>query len=300
MKIVIGTRGSELALVQAELTKKALLAAEPTLSIETKIITTEGDVNQKPIPLDVNGKGWFTKEIEEELLKGTIDIAVHSLKDVGDEMPPGLVLAAYLPREDARDVLLTKNGETLETLPLGAVVGTDSARRKVQLLAIRSDLKVESVRGNVPTRITKMETGTYDALILAAAGLKRLSIEDRIVRYFEQSEMTSAPGQGIMAIQTRENEIELLSLLARVNDEEAARAARTERAFSHAVGGGCKSPTAAYASQNGDTMHLVGMTLDSKEKIVRGEMNASVSESETLGELLAKKLLAEGGYGKSS
>lgn len=293
MKIVIGTRGSALARVQADMAAKTLKDADASLEIEIRIVETTGDVNQAPIPLDANGKGWFTKEIEEELLAEKIDIAVHSLKDVADEMPAGLVLAAYLPREDARDVLVTKDGQTLEALKAGARVGTDSARRKVQLLALRSDLNIESVRGNVPTRLAKLDAGEYDAVVLAAAGLKRLGLQGRITRYFEQSEMTSAPGQGIMAIQARARDADLLALLAKINDAEAAHAAHIERAFSHALGGGCKSPTGAYASREGESMRLVGMTQGVNGVLIRGESSAPIASSEHLGDQLAQELLAK-------
>lgn len=302
--VVIGTRGSALALVQADIAAAALRAADPSLAIEVKVITTQGDVNQAPIPLDENGKGWFTKEIEAALLDASIDIAVHSLKDMADEQPPGLALGAYLPREDARDALVTRDGRPLEQLPNGAVIGTDSIRRQVQMLAMKPDARMESLRGNVPTRLKKLDDGVaasedgspYDAIILAAAGLKRLGLEQRVTRYFSFEEMTSAPGQGIMAVEARASDAEMLALLARVNDEEAARAAHIERAFSRAMGGGCKSPVGAYAHRDGDTVRLVGMTLDIAGRIVRDEKAAPVAASGDLGEMLAQELLARGGH----
>jgi hydroxymethylbilane synthase len=291
-KIVIGTRGSALARIQTVLAAAALRAAAPSIEIEVRIITTTGDVNQAPIPLDENGKGWFTKEIEEALLAREIDIAVHSLKDMPDELPPGLMLAADLPREDARDVLVAKEGMTLATLPKGSKVGTDSARRRVQALAVNPELEVVSVRGNVPTRIEKLDRGEYDALILAAAGLVRLGTTDRIREYLEQDVMTSAPGQGIMAIEARADDAVVLALLQKASDEDAARAAMIERAFSRAVGGGCKSPVGAYAEIEGGIARLVGM-IETDHGIVRGERSASVSESDGLGAMLAKELLAQ-------
>jgi hydroxymethylbilane synthase len=292
MKIVIGTRGSTLARTQAKIAAAALVAIDSTLVIETRIISTSGDVNQAPIPLDTNGKGWFTKEIEDELLQGTIDIAVHSLKDLADEPPEGLMLAAYLAREDARDALVTKGNVPMEKLIVGAIVGTDSERRKVQLNLLRPDLKVESVRGNVPTRLAKMDAGGYDALVLAAAGLKRLGLEERVSRYFTQQEMTSAPGQGILALQIRANHPELQVLLTKVDDEAASHAAQIERSFSRAIGGGCKTPTASYAWKEHDTCHVIGMTLDSHGNIIRGQKDMAWSESERIGETLAQELLA--------
>ena len=207
--LIIGPRGSELAHVQAGIVRHALQAVEPKLQIQVKIIRTYGDVNQQPIPLDTIGKGWFTKEIERALLDGSIDLAVHSLKDLAHEIPAGLHIGAHLPREDARDVLITKHGESLEELPRGAIIGTDSLRRQTQMCALRPDVKAQSLRGNVLTRLKKLSSENYNAIILAAAGLKRLGLENRITRYFDPIEMTPAPGQGILALQAKQNGAEL-------------------------------------------------------------------------------------------
>jgi hydroxymethylbilane synthase len=291
--LIIGTRGSALALVQADIVVRALKAADPSCNTEVRVITTRGDVNQNPIPLDTIGKGWFTGEIEQALMEGEIDMAVHSLKDMGEDMPPGLSILAYLPREDARDALITKRGEALEDLPQGAIVGTDSARRQAQMLALRPDLRMESLRGNVPTRLEKLSSQNYDAVILAAAGLKRLGLEARITRYFEPDEMTPAPGQGILALQAREDNATLARLLSLINDPAAARAAHIERSFSKVMGGGCKSPTGAYAWRDGEVCRLIGMTLDTEEKILREEIEAPWDKSDAIGEELAHRLLRE-------
>jgi hydroxymethylbilane synthase len=316
-KIVIGTRGSDLALKQTDIVSRAITTADPSVKIEVRIITTTGDTNQNPIPTTAKGKGWFTKEIEEELLAGTIDLAVHSLKDVGEKQPKGLMLAAYLPREDARDALITKNGESLENLRKGAVVGTDSPRRQAQMLALRPDLNMKSLRGNVPTRLQKLD-GTfvpknnvkgdtdgkaapaekYDAIILAVAGLKRLGLEKRIIRTFEPNEMTPAPGQGIMTVQTRSDDEAVRKILALINDADATLMATIERSFSRTTGGGCKSPTGAYAFRDGSECVLVGMIAEEDgSKVIRGEMRVTwgSSEADSLGETLAKKLLAQRG-----
>ncbi len=289
--LVIGTRGSELALKQADIARRTLLGVEPKLQIQIKIIKTHGDMNQEPIPLDTIGKGWFTKEIESALFNMEIDLAVHSLKDMAEEMPIQLTIGAYLPREDARDVLITKNGESLEELQRDAVIGTDSLRRQVQMRALRRDVRMESLRGNVPSRLHKLESGSYDAIILAAAGLKRLGLTDRITRYFTPHEMTPAPGQGILAVQVRENDPTLRSILASINDLAAARAAHIERSFSGVMGGGCKAPTGAYVSREGDQCRFVGMTVDTDMKIIREETRTPWERNEKLGELLAKRLL---------
>jgi len=290
-RIIIGTRGSALALKQADITANAIRTINSSIDIDICIIQTHGDVNQNPIPLDTIGKGWFTKEIEDALLIGEIHLAIHSLKDMADDMPVGLHIGACLAREDARDVLITKHGESLEELPQGAVIGTDSSRRQIQMKALRLDVVMKSLRGNVPTRLDKLVAEPYDAVILAAAGLKRLGLEERITRYFEPHEVTPAPGQGILAIQTKEGDVELHELLAAINDKEAAQVAHIERSFSKMMGGGCKSPTGAYAFRVGDQCHLIGMRADSAMNIMREEMSAPWDTSEQLGEMLAKKLL---------
>ena len=287
-RIVIGTRGSALALKQTEIIKSAIQAVNPALAIEVRVIETHGDINQNPIPLDTVGKGWFTEEIENALLSGEIDLAVHSLKDMADDMPEGLHIGAYLPREDASDVLITKDGGSLSQ---GAVVGTDSSRRQIQMKALRPDVIMKSMRGNVPTRLQKLESEPYDAVILAAAGLKRLNLAHRITQYFEPHEMTPAPGQGILAIQAKAGNKELEKLLAAINDADAAHVARIERSFSKTMGGGCKSPTGAYAFRDGDECVLIGMRADSESNIRRDEMRAPWGANEKLGETLALKLL---------
>lgn len=315
-KIIIGTRGSELALKQADIVATALKvkAAETgsTLTIEVRTIVTYGDTNQSPIPLDTIGKSWFTKEIENELRAGTIDIAVHSLKDLAMEDPEGLTLAAYLPREDARDALITRRGEPLEKLHRGAIVGTDSPRRQSQMLAMRPDLTMKSLRGNVPTRIKKLE-GTfegkngsagsdenYDAIILAIAGLKRLGLEGKAVRYFEPDEMTPAPGQGILAVQARSDDTAVQEILAHINDADVAHIAEIERSFARATGAGCKSPVGAYAYReksgdgSADVCHLIAMVArEDGTNIIRGTAQAPWGASTSLGEKLAKKLLGK-------
>lgn len=291
-KIVVGTRGSVLALKQVDIVKEVLQQLEPSLIVEVKKIETYGDVNQGPIPLDSVGKGWFTKEIEDALLSGDIDVAVHSLKDMGDVMQSGLTIGAYLSREDARDALVTKNGGSLEALPHGAVIGTDSVRRQVQMRALRPDVEMRSLRGNVLTRLEKLKNEPYDAILLAAAGLKRLGREDAIKETFDIERMTPAPGQGILAVEIREGGA-IAALLERINDEEVAHIARIERSFSRALGGGCKSPVGAYACKHGDDCKLVGMYAGDNGRIRRAELSAPWSESERLGERLAEVLLKQ-------
>ena len=218
MHIIIGTRGSDLALAQTDIVKKLVTSLDPSITVEIKVIKTEGDKNMAPIPTDVVGKGWFTKEIEKALLTREIDLAEHSLKDLGEVLPEGLIISAIPARGDVRDVLVSKNNIQVKDLPEGAIIGTDSARRKVLLLQMRSDLQVESVRGNVNTRLRKLQEEDYDALVLAAAGLQRLGMEDIITEYFDPFEFIPAPGQGAIAIQTRSSDTELNRLLVKIND----------------------------------------------------------------------------------
>jgi hydroxymethylbilane synthase len=291
-KIIIGTRGSDLALKQVHIVGEALRMIDSTIVIEVRIITTRGDVNQGPIPVDVVGKGWFTREIEQELLKGGIDIAVHSLKDMAQEMPTGLIIAAYPSREDSSDALITKNGESLENLKQGAVIGTDSIRRQVQMKALRPDAEMKSIRGNVPTRIQKLESEPYDAIILASAGLKRLGLEKKIVYNFKPNEMTPAPGQGILAIQARESDSEIRKILDFINDKDTEQIALIERSFSEKIGGGCKSPVGAHAYKEGSEYRLMGMIASKdNKKIIRQELSAPEGKHQNLGIELAENIL---------
>lgn len=293
-KIVIGTRGSKLALKQSDIVKEKLLAKHPDLQIEIKIIKTEGDTNASPIPLDTIGKGWFTKEIENELLGGQIDIAVHSLKDLPEELPPGLCIAAYPEREDPRDVLVSKSGADFAALPQGAVIGTDSTRRDAQARALRPDIKVKSVRGNVPTRLQKLAEQDYDAIIIAAAGLKRLGLEAKITQYFEPDQLTPAPGQGILAVEARQNDPEVQALMREINDADAELVAKIERNFSKVVGGGCKEPVGAYALCDAESVTLLGMAAKPDGTlVVRQKISGSKNQAEELSAKLAAEILKE-------
>lgn len=258
-EIIIGSRGSALALEQARIVEQMLARVYPRLRVGVKIITTEGDKNFAPIPLDVVGKEWFTKEIESELLRGGIDIAVHSLKDLPAVLPDGLAIVCVPERIDVRDVLVSQHRQTLRDMPAGAVIGTDSARRKCQLLHIRPDVVVRSIRGNINTRLEKLKSGLYDAIVLAAAGLKRLGLEGLVAEYFDPTAFVPAPGQGALAIEASKDNHALGELLQPLFDPAVAAAVSAERTFSLSVGGGCKSPTGAYGVVRGDTLRLIGM-----------------------------------------
>jgi hydroxymethylbilane synthase len=297
-RIVIGTRGSALALKQTELVRQALLGVDNTLSVDVKIIATQGDTDARPIPLDVVGKGWFSMEIERCLQTGEIDLAVHSLKDLPEKLAEGLVIGAVTEREDARDVLVLKRHKNLKELPNGAVIGTDSIRRKVQLLALRPDIKVESMRGNVPTRLEKLlaSDSHYDGIMLAAAGLHRLGLAKEITEYVDIEVVAPAPGQGALAVELMASNKKLAALVARINHAATDREVRAERAFSMAVGGGCKKPVGAYAiskkdSSGKETLRLMGMIGTSA--IVRGDITGSFNEAQEIGIKLARRLLAE-------
>jgi hydroxymethylbilane synthase len=290
--IIIGSRGSDLALCQSEFISKKLQSLAPTILVDIQIITTKGDINKDPIPLTEVGKGWFTKEIEQALLEGTIDVAVHSLKDLPEQLPEGLYIGAIPEREDPRDVLITREGQQLQALKKGAIIGTDSLRRKVQILEMRSDLVVESIRGNVPTRLKKLHTESYDAVVLAAAGLHRLGLQDRITHYFEPEEMTPAPGQGALAIELRTNDTALGTIVAAMNDPLTELTSKAERAFSQAIGGGCKQPIGVYAMCEQDRVTIQAMAAPQDcSRIVRDSISGSCTECVSLGQELAARML---------
>ena len=291
MHIIIGTRGSDLALAQTDIVKKLVTSLDPSITVEIKVIKTEGDKNMAPIPTDVVGKGWFTKEIEKALLTREIDLAEHSLKDLGEVLPEGLIISAIPARGDVRDVLVSKNNIQVKDLPEGAIIGTDSARRKVLLLQMRTDLQVESVRGNVNTRLRKLQEEDYDALVLAAAGLQRLGMEDIITEYFDPFEFIPAPGQGAIAIQTRSSDTELNRLLVKINDTKTELETIAERLFTKAMGGGCKLPVGAYAVIEGDQLKLYGMVAEEDGSYFRkGSITGKAKDVEKLGKDLVLRL----------
>jgi hydroxymethylbilane synthase len=284
----IGTRGSALALWQARWVASQLEAAGFTPSIE--VIHTTGDRVLDVTLAKVGTKGMFTKEIEEALLSGAIDIAVHSLKDMPAEIPPGLTLAAVPVRADARDAAC---GRQLDSLPQGAKVGTSSPRRAAQVRALRPDLEILDIRGNVDTRLRKLDEGRYDAILLASAGLDRLGWGARIVERFDPSRLCPAPGQGALAIEAREGS-EAAQLAARVLDDEAARRAVTaERAVLLELGAGCQAPVGAHATPRNGVLHLDAVVaLPDGSRLVR--WNEEGSEPATLGRNAARRMLERG------
>lgn len=291
--LVIGSRGSKLALWQAEQARERLRLLNPHVDIHIEIIKTTGDVKNDPLSV-IGGKGVFTKELEDALLDGRIDIAVHSLKDLPTILPDGLSIAAICEREDARDALVLRAGSangSLLSLPQGAIVGTSSQRRLAQLKALRSDVVVRDLRGNVDTRIRKLDEGQYDAVILASAGLVRLGLQERISARIAVSEMLPAVGQGAIAIETRIDNEFAVGSVSPLDHGETRLACLAERAFLRGLGGGCQLPIAAHAVIDGERLHLDGLVAkpDGSE-ILRDSLSGLSSEAEALGSRLASHL----------
>ena len=295
--LVIGSRGSKLALWQAEQARERLRVLNPHVDVSIEIIKTTGDVKNDPLSV-IGGKGVFTKELEDALLDGRIDIAVHSLKDLPTILPDGLSIAAICEREDARDALVLRAGSengSLLHLPQGAIVGTSSQRRLAQLKALRSDVVVRDLRGNVDTRIRKLDEGQYDAVILASAGLVRLGLQERISARIAVSEMLPAVGQGAIAIETRIDNEFAVGSVSRLDHRETRLACLAERAFLRGLGGGCQLPIAAHAVLENGLLKLDGLVAkpDGSE-ILRGSLSGSSEASEALGSALAEQLLTQG------
>ena len=257
--LVIGSRGSPLALKQADLVKNRLLQANPHLPIAVRRIVTTGDQRTGPPLHQIGGKGVFTKEIEEALLGGKIDLAVHSLKDLPTELPDGLCLGAITPREDARDAFVSNRFGCLAELPPQSTVGTSSLRRQCQILHLRPDLQVKNLRGNLDTRLRKLDEGHYDAIILACAGLLRLGLDHRIQERISVDTICPAIGQGALAVEVRCNDGVTLDRIRELDDRDSRRAAEAERSLLNCLGGGCQVPIAGFAVLNGVHLRLTGV-----------------------------------------
>ncbi|MDQ3665279.1 MAG: hydroxymethylbilane synthase [Acidobacteriota bacterium] len=296
--LVIGSRGSKLALWQANWIRTLVSRFHPKVTVEIEIIRTTGDVTTEPLSV-IGGKGVFTKELEDALLAGRIDLAVHSLKDLPTNLPDLLTIAAICEREDARDALVLREAQTLSSvneLPTGAVVGTSSQRRLAQLKYLRRDVVIKDVRGNVDTRLRKLDEGQYDALILAAAGLRRLGLESRISALIATEEMLPAVGQGALAVEARANDRSTIALVSPLNHAATQIACASERAFLRALGGGCQLPIAGYAVDSGNQLVLQGLVANPLgQEIVRGKLTGSTAGAEELGSQLAHQLLKRGG-----
>ena len=292
--IVVGSRGSKLALVQAESVAAGIREKNPEIMVSISRIVTRGDQNHYTQLDRMDGIGVFTKELEEALLDARIDLAVHSLKDMPTEIPSGLRIAAVTERLDPRDVLVSR-GEGLAKLASGARVGTGSPRRAVQLAACRPDLEVGSIRGNIDTRLRKVADGEFDAVILAAAGLKRLGWEGRVSEYLPTEKFLPAVGQGALAIEIRLDDEEMAKIAVTLNHLPTWQCTTAERAFLSAMGGGCRAPMAALGAVSGDILQLEGMVAEvSKGKMLRFSEEGSATAPQELGRSLAQKLLAMG------
>lgn len=289
-EIVIGSRGSALALWQSKAMALALETAHVGLTCRIEIIKTTGDVMVEASLVAIAGKGVFTKEIEDAMLDRRVDVAVHSLKDLPTVLPPGLTLAAITKREDPRDAFCARPGiASVVDLPVGARIGTSSPRRRSQLLAWRPDLELVDLRGNVDTRLRKIESEGLDGIVLACAGLRRLGLADRITEPLGINVMVPAVGQGALGIEARDGDDDILELLQALADDETAAACRAERAFLEAVGGGCAAPVAAHAWPDGEgQLSMVGtIATDPERPPVRGMLTGPVNAAERLGQSLA-------------
>lgn len=291
----IATRKSPLAMWQAEHVQSRLLALNPELTVELVTFTTQGDIILDTPLSKIGGKGLFVKELEVAMLAGDADIAVHSMKDVPMEFPEGLELGIILERENPRDAFVSNKVDALEDLPQGAVVGTSSLRRQCQLQSLRPDLIIRSLRGNVQTRLGKLDSGEYDAIILASAGLIRLKMESRIAQYLEPEVSLPAGGQGAVGIELRSNDAETLALLKPLQHDITASRVLAERAMNRRLEGGCQVPIACYALENEGELWLRGLvgSIDGTQMLTT-EFRAPVAEAEALGIKAAEDLLRQG------
>lgn len=303
MKLIFATRPSKLARWQTSHVIESLKTIYPDLECEEKIITTQGDkILDKPLP-EIGGKGLFTQELESELLSGAVHCAVHSLKDLPVENPVGLTIGCIPARAEVRDALISADGYTVSSLPHGASLGTSSLRRAAQILSLRPDVRAESLRGNVDTRLRKALDGQYDAIILAGAGLTRLGLEDHVTEWLSLDVMLPAPGQGALAVQCRADDESTLKVLAALEDVSTRNAVTAERAFLSGLGGGCSVPVAAYASvesgqvENGyasrSVISLTGLvTSEDGTRVVR--VTGQGADPLVVGHQLAQQAIAQG------
>lgn len=295
-KLVIGTRKSVLALWQAEYVAQRLREQYPGLTVELLPVSTRGDeILNRPLA-EIGGKGLFVRELEELMREGRADMAVHSLKDMPAELPEDFTLAAVTDREDPRDAFVSLRYPGVEALPAGAKVGTSSLRRQSQLLHRRPDLVVESLRGNVQTRLRKLDEGQYDAVILAAAGLKRLGLGDRIASYLSTEDSIPAAGQGVMAVEVRKKDEETRQMLAFLHNARVASCIAAERAFLGCVGGDCKVPAGAFAAEDGDGLRVDAfIASEDGQTFYRRSVCGALPDAERLGTAVADALLDDGG-----
>lgn len=291
----IATRKSQLALWQAEHVAALIRKAHPGITVQLLPMSTKGDRIQDRSLAAIGGKGLFIKELEAALEDRRADIAVHSMKDVPGDLPDGLMIAAVLTRADARDALITRGPLRLEDLSRGARLGTSSLRRQAQLLAARPDLRIEGLRGNVDTRLRRLDNGELDAIVLACAGLTRLGLESRIAARLDPKVSVPAVGQGVIGIECRTDDLGSRETLRALNDAATRTAVDAERAFAHRLGGSCQSPIAAYAQVEGQRVSLVGLVAEPDgSRLLRDTISGSAVNAQVLGEQLAERILAAG------
>lgn len=293
----IGTRGSKLALWQANFVKQSLQKIFPELLVYLKIIKTSGDNFQDRSLSSIGGKGLFVKEIEEAILNGQVDIAVHSMKDVPVTIPRGLEIPTFLSREDPRDVLLSNGKVEFENLARSSVLGTGSLRRQVQIKKLRDDLELKPIRGNVDTRIKKLISGQYDALVLASAGIKRLGLKGEITQYFSTTDIIPSPGQGIIGIECRENDIEIKEMISNINDSNSMFCIGAERNFVAKMGGDCSLPLGCYCEiKDKNKIQISGFvaSVDGKD-FIKDNISGSIEDNIKLSSQLAERIISNGG-----
>ena len=293
--LTIGTRGSKLALYQANLVKEELLKCFKDLDVSISIIKTKGDQLLEKSLSSLLDKGFFTKEIQDKLYAGNIDLAVHSLKDLPTDLPKESCIAAILKREDHRDVFISRNSKPLSEFSSSDIIGTSSLRRKSQLLKYNSSLNVKEIRGNVDTRIKKMLNGDYQAIVMAAAGVKRLGLQKHITEYFDTDFMLTAPGQGAIAVEVRSNDSKTKEIVSKLNDELTQVCVDSERDFLRQLGGGCHVPFAAHSKISGSSITIDALvnSIDGR-KSFREKKTVELSQVKVLGENIAQNILSSG------
>jgi len=296
MNLKIGTRGSKLALTQTNIVAEKIKKIMPEADIEICIIKTSGDIMQDVSLLTIGGQGVFVKELEEALLSCKIDLAVHSMKDVPGETPEELMFAAILLREDVRDVLVSRNNIKMEFMPKGAKIGTGSQRRGAQIKAMLPDVNIVPLRGNLDTRLKKIETENLTGVILAAAGMKRMGLAERITQFLPVETMLPAVGQGALGLQIRRADVDLAKVCAGLNDAKTAAEVTTERAFLRTLGGGCRLPIAALGKLDGQILTLEGMlAAPNGSTMIREKISGAKEDAKALGKKLAEITLEKGG-----
>lgn len=293
--IILGSRGSKLALWQANYVASQLTRVVPDLDVEVKVIKTKGDKILDVALSRIGDKGLFTKEIEKELLDGSIDMAIHSMKDLPSQMAPGLCIGAVLKRENPGDVLISRQGYKFSDLPEGAIIGTSSLRRISQIRALRPDIVLVDIRGNIETRIRKMHEQELDGIVLAYAGVKRLGLEEKISDILPYNIMLPAVGQGAIAIEVRQGDTSNLELARSINHEPTNWATRTERSFLKVLEGGCQVPIGCYAEVSGENITVEGLvaSLDGR-RVFRESIQGKCQEADLIGRQLARDLLQKG------